>query len=208
MAAPYHGWYVLSTVVTALRDQLASMGFEDGQGANCEPTPEMVHAARRLSNSGRRVVGLLPATRNVAVIPLAIRLAVASVYLGVERVVVVDANTRLPAFRATVASSEYARELGSEELLPGVFVRRLDGPPLHGLDLALLNRTLKQERNLAGLVLVDLTGFSDLGEHLRAFEMTDGALIVAVAGQTPKSAVEACGRALPGDLNLGVFLIG
>jgi len=57
-------------------------------------------------------------------------------------------------------------------------------------------------------VLVDLTGFGKLGEHLEAIEMVDGLALVGRAGSTRESTLLAFLRELPRDKNLGVLLLG
>src|SRR5262245_8062242 len=64
-----------------------------------------VRVAQRIRQAGRKVVGLVPASDDVAVPHLAVQLGLALVELSGATVALVDANVRWPAF-SSLASEE------------------------------------------------------------------------------------------------------
>jgi hypothetical protein len=56
-------------------------------------------------------------------------------------------------------------------------------------------------------VLVDLSGFDPLGEHLGATEHVDGVLLIAPAGVTDERDLLARQKELAADILLGVLLL-
>ena len=57
-------------------------------------------------------------------------------------------------------------------------------------------------------VLVDLTGFRKLGEHLAAIEMCDGVIVLGRAGRTDEGELLRLKYEVPPALRLGVLLVG
>src|SRR5258708_7214488 len=64
---------------------------------------ECIRVAQRLRQRGRKIVGLVPASADVAVPPIAVQIGLALVELSGATVALVDANVRWPAFSALAA---------------------------------------------------------------------------------------------------------
>ena len=63
-----------------------------------------------------------------------------------------------------------------------------------GAGVPQLARVIQHSIELFSHVLVDLTGFEKLGEHLAAIEMMDGVVVVARAGRTTEDELLAARR--------------
>jgi len=69
-----------------------------------------------------------------------------------------------------------------------------------------LARVVQHSIEIFSHVVVDLTGFKKLGEHLAAIEMMDGVIVVARAGRTTEDELLRLGFEIPRHLQLGVLL--
>jgi hypothetical protein len=76
-----------------------------------------------------------------------------------------------------------------------------------GAGLPQLARLIQQSTELFAHVLVDLTGFRKIGEHLAAIEMCDAVVLIARAGRTEENALLRVRAELPKQL-MGVVLVG
>jgi hypothetical protein len=172
---------------------------------------ECVRIAQRLRRTGRKIVGLLPASDEIAVPPIAVQIGLALVELSGATVALVDGNVRWPAFSALAAAADTGRD---ESLFVTRWVRgslavltppRASDP---GAGVPHLARLLGQGSDLFGHVLVDLTGFDLTGDHLAAIELVQAALVVAQAGLTREADLVRLRQELPAGKNLGVLLVG
>ena len=75
-----------------------------------------------------------------------------------------------------------------------------------GAGVPQLARVIQHSIEIFSHVVIDLTGFKKLGEHLAAFEMVDGVIIVARAGRTTDDELLRLNHEVPRTLNLGVLL--
>src|SRR5262245_57700122 len=170
-----------------------------------------MRTAQHLRDQGRRIMGLVPASAEVAVPPLAIQLGMALVQLSGATVAYVDANVRWPAI-SDVAGGDAPGADGSmfaTHWLRGSLA--LLTPPRAGdagAGVPQLRRLIEHGAELFAHVLVDLTGFDRLGEHLSAVALCEGVLIVARAGRTREPELRRLAGELPSERNLGVVLIG
>lgn len=192
--------------------ELAALGVEvttdDAVRAEC------VRIARRLKHAGRRIVGLLPSSGRVAVPGVGVQLGLALAEVSGGTVAFVDANLRWPA--ASAAPPGGPVKVRSDE--EAAFATRwLRGSlalitPQHqgqaGAGVPQLARVVREGNELFAHILVDLTGFKQLGEHLAAIEMMDGVLVVSRAGVTTEDELLRLNHELPPRLHLGVLLLG
>ncbi|HJZ84554.1 MAG TPA: hypothetical protein VKN99_05250 [Polyangia bacterium] len=171
---------------------------------------ECVRIARRVRQLQKKVIGLVPASAEVAVPPLAVQLGLALVELSGATVAFVDANVRWPAMSALVEGEP----AGTDSLFATRWLRgslALLVPPRAGdagAGVPQLKRLIEHGAELFAHVLVDLTGFDRLGEHLSAVALCEGVLIVARAGRTREPELRRLAGELPSERNLGVVLIG
>jgi hypothetical protein len=75
-----------------------------------------------------------------------------------------------------------------------------------GAGVPQLARVIQHSAELFAHVLVDLTGFKKLGEHLAAIDMVDAVVVVARAGRTTEHELLRVNHELPPHRNLGVIL--
>jgi hypothetical protein len=172
---------------------------------------ECIRVARRLRATERKVIGLLPASSDVAVMPVGVQLAQALADVTSSAVAFVDANARWPALSSLVSENS----LTDDE---SVFFTRWMYPtvalliPAHrkeaGIGVPALGRLVPHARELFAVVLVDLTGFDKLGEHLAAAELTDGVVIVGRAQKTREGELLARAQEIGPDRMIGVLLTG
>ena len=180
--------------------ELVGMGPDDDRLRT-----ECVRVATALERAGRAVVGLLPVSEEIAVMPVALRLGEALALMGAGTIGVVDANARWPAFRAEQGRDQEvsipAPSLGLTVLVPR-------GAARAGEALAAIDRTLERGRRDFVRLLVDLTGLARLGEEPAAIDRMDGIVLVARAGQTTEQELVQRWRDLPPERRLGVLLMG
>ena len=170
---------------------------------------ELVRVARRLRARERKAIGLLPATREVGVVATGVQLGLALVELTGAPIAFVDANARWPALGAIGREAKGDRAVFATRWLHGTLAlltpRRA---PAAGGAVPDLERIVGEGREMFAHLLVDLTGFEELGEHLAAIDLLDGVVVVAEARATREQALLDLARDLPAELDLGVLLIG
>jgi len=173
---------------------------------------ECARVARHLLTSGTRVVGLLPATRETAVPPLAVQLGLSLVELSGATVAVVDANVHWPALSRIVEAAPQRED--DEAFFATRWLRSslaLLTPPQAGeagAGLPELERLIHHGRDLFAFMIADLTGFDLLGEHLGAISLMQGVLLVAPAGQIKEAQLMRWNQEVPPNRRLGVLLVG
>jgi hypothetical protein len=189
-------------------DALAALGIH----VDAEPRlrNECVRIARRLRLGGRKIVGLFPTASSLAIPPIAVHLGLALAEVSGGTVAFVDANLRWPGL-SKIVGGEQAPEGAAfaTRWLRGSLA--LLTPPQRGAagaGVVELAHLIQQGAELFAHVLVDLTGFKQLGEHLSAIEMIDGVVIVARSGRTTEDELLRLKHELPRAQNLGVLLLG
>jgi hypothetical protein len=173
---------------------------------------ECSRIARQILHARRRVIGLVPATADTAIPPVAVQLGLALVELSGTTVAVVDANVHWPALSRIVA--EAPRREDDEAFFATRWLRgslALLTPPQAGeagAGLVELERAMQHGRELFAIMLADLTGFDLLGEHLAAMHLVEGVIVVAQAGRIKERDLVRWHEEVPPDRRLGVLLIG
>jgi hypothetical protein len=71
-----------------------------------------------------------------------------------------------------------------------------------------LQAIIEGTRDRYAFMLVDLTGFDQIGDHLNAVELLDGVVLVARAGRTREKDLLRLQNQVPEAKNLGVVLVG
>lgn len=169
---------------------------------------DCVPVARRIARAGKKIVGLLPASRDVGIVAVGLQLGLALGELTNGTVAYADANIRWPAL-AHVAPNARA---GDETMFATRWLRgqlALLTPARigqAGAGVPQLARVIQHASELFAHVLVDLTGFKELGEHLAAIDMMDAVVVVARAGRTTEHELLRLNHDLPRHLNIGVLL--
>lgn len=177
------------------------------------PYAELLRAARRLRDAGRRAVAFLPSDEAVPATGLVLQLgrALGNVVRG--PVALVDANTRRPQLNELVLVPPAEGWRGFQPARVDEWLTILTPFGCErdaGLDLALIAHTVRHECSPFRHVLVDLTGFEGEGEHFSGMDLVDGVVVVAEAGRSHERDVlrghqqadEGQGR------SLGVLLVG
>ncbi len=176
---------------------------------------ECSRIARQLENLGVKIIGLLPATPDVAVPALAVQLGRAIVDLTGTTVAVIDANVHWPGLSAISSppvATTAAAKAGDDRIFATHWLRgslALLTPPragVAGAGLPELQRVIQHGHELFAHLVVDLTGFDRLGEHLAAVALLEGVFIVGRAGKTREKDLLRWQQELPD--HLGVLLIG
>ncbi len=171
---------------------------------------ECIRIARRLRHSGCKIIGLLPSSSDIGVPAIGVQLGLALAEVSGGTVAFVDANIRWPAISELAGGERAADETAfTTRWLRGSLA--LLTPPRAGdagAGVPHLAGVIREGAELFAQVLVDLTGFKKLGEHLAAIDMVDGVLVVARAGRTRETELLALAHELPRARNLGVLLLG
>lgn len=179
-----------------------------------EVRAEFVRIARRVRHSAHKVVGLLPASSDIGVPAVGVQLGLALAEVSGATVAFVDANLRWPAISQLAADDETERASDDESAFVTRWLRgslALLTPPraqAAGAGVPQLARVIQQGAELFAHVLVDLTGFRKLGEHLAAIEMCDGVMVVGHAGRTREGELLRLQHELPPRQHMGVLLVG
>jgi hypothetical protein len=172
---------------------------------------DCIPVARRLVKTGRKIVGLLPASDQVGVTAVGVQLGLAAGEVLAAPVAYVDANVRWPAISKIAVGT---RPDEDESLFATRWVGHalaLLTPPHAGdagAGLPQLARVIQNGGELFAHVLIDLTGFERLGEHLAAIEMMDAVVVVARAGVTREDQLLRLHHELPPHLAFGVLVAG
>ncbi len=168
---------------------------------------ELLHIACRVRDLGLRAIGLVPASLEAHVPALGIQVAVVMADICDGTVAYVDANPRHPAFSALLPSGIDGccgfAELALADRLVLVTLLRV---PADARDLTAVEAEILHRRDEYTCMLVDLTGYEELGELPRALAWMQGVLVVAQAGETTQADLLACHRVIPKSLALGVIL--
>src|SRR5262249_42260335 len=153
--------------------------------------------------------GLLPVSADIGVTAIGVQLGLALVEISNTTAAYVDANIRWPAF-APLAVGD--RPSDDESQFATRWLRgqlALLTPPRAGeagAGVPQLARVVQHTIELFPHVVVDLTGFRRLGEHLAAIDMVDGVIVVARAGRTTENELLRLNHEMPRHLHLGVLL--
>lgn len=168
---------------------------------------ECAGLARRIREIDVRIVGLVPADDGVAVPAVAVELGRALAEVSVGLVGVLDGDGSWPC------AAELAREGGGTRRAETSWLAdnlALLTPRGSGAETPIerLRGVLDEEAGAFHHVVVDLTGFDHLGEHLAACAAVDGFAVVARSGRTTSAEIERWRRDLSGRRALGVLLTG
>ena len=172
---------------------------------------ELFRVARRLRESRRKVIGLLPTGPTVAVPPIALQLGFVLADVSEGTVALIDANTQHPGLSTLVPQSERddAHAGFAMTWLADFFMLLTPvSDKLHGLELEPLERVLREECAYYAHVLIDLTGFERIGEHWGAYEAVDAVLLLEHPGTTPERDLLRLHREIPASKSLGTLLVG
>ncbi len=179
--------------------------------ANYPPRKSMlIRVAHRIQHSQGTILGLWPAGARVPVPPLGIHLGMAIYELTGSTVAFVDANARWPTFKIPpVAQKPTPKRLSFychwiHQSFALIFPNKVC---VAGAGIRGLRQMLDENRGLFSRILVDLTGFDRLGEHLEALSMMDGVLLVGRARHTLERELIELNNELPPEKNLGVVLV-
>jgi hypothetical protein len=170
---------------------------------------DCVPVATQIKTAERRIIGLLPASPDIGVIAVGVQLGLALVEVANATAAYVDANVRWPAI-SQIAVGDRPDE--DESMFATRWLRgqlALLTPPRigeAGAGVPQLARVIQHSIELFSHVVVDLTGFKKLGEHLAAFDMVDGVIVVARGGRTTEDELLSVDREVPRHLKLGVLL--
>jgi hypothetical protein len=177
-----------------------------------EALPEVAeqsrHIARVLRQTPLSVLGLCPASDEVAVLPAAVQIGVALAEQSGAPIALLDVNARWSAVpRGTTLLGD---SLLLTRWLAGDRLALLSLPPdaSVGAGLVEMARIVRAGRNMFEKLLVDLTGLERLGEHLAAAAMCDALVFVARAGVTTDLHLERLQHAFGAFQCLGVLLLG
>ena len=191
---------------------LQALGISlDDEAAEERLRVQCIPVARRLVSAQKGVIGLLPASEKVGIPALGVQLGLSIVQVTGAPAAFVDANVRWPAI------SEIALGTRPDDDESMFATRWLHGslalltPPragAAGAGLPQLARVIQRAGEIFAHLLVDLTGFTKIGEHLAAVEMMDAVVVVARAGVTREEELLRLQQELPGHLNLGVLIAG
>ena len=167
------------------------------------PRAESLRIACRLMREGRQAIGLLPASHEVIVGPIAIELGAALARAAGTPIAVIDASapTTLrqddlrPAFRTDWHGATLA-----------VLTPQSGRPACTKLEW--LERLIEMHRGLFAHLIVDLSAFQSRGEHTAAIDLLDGVVLVCNAGATRDVDLFRAARELPSGHNVGALLVG
>jgi hypothetical protein len=191
-------------------EALRALGIDPlTDGASSAARAELARVARRLRASGRKLIGLLPASRGVGVVATGVQLGLQMAQLTGAPIAFVDANARWPVLSEIQRDAPADRAVFATRWLHGTLAlltpRRVGAA---GGGVRDLERIVEEGREMFAHVLVDLTGFEELGEHLAAVDLLDGVVVVAAARETREQDLLRLARELPEELDLGVLLVG
>jgi hypothetical protein len=184
--------------VASLRDRLREVLRVRGDGADAELDGRLLGVAQELWNRGFRTVGLLAASRDALVPPVALQLGLALSRVAAGPVAVVDAGA------AWGAPEGAARD---RPFTPTPITARLSLLTAAAPALGELEELVAPGRAPARRLLVDLGPYEPAGEHLAAMALLDGVVVVARAGRTKLPDVERRLRDVPAAQRAGVLLV-
>ncbi|HEY2743301.1 MAG TPA: hypothetical protein VGL86_01705 [Polyangia bacterium] len=188
---------------------LEALGLQLDERTTTAVRADCTSIASRIKESERRIIGLLPASGDIGVTSIGVQLGLSLVDVTAATAAYVDANIRWPAI-SRIAVGESASD--DESMFATRWLRGQLAllTPAHagqaGAGVPQLARVIQHSIEIFSHVVVDLTGFKKLGEHLAAIEMMDGVIIVAHAGRTTENELLRLNHELPRHLHLGVLL--
>ena len=191
----------------AAREILLRLGIEPATPADDpERHAQLYRVARRLRDSGRRTIGLVPVNARSSVPEAAIQLGLVLGEAAIATVAFLDADPQSPLPSATPSGE------GSENYTIVPLAPRLDaitprGAPGAG-PRARVEPLLAEAAPRYDYLLVDLTGFEDAGEHTWAYDIVDGVALVARGGVTREHEIVAKHADIPPERDLGVLIVG
>jgi hypothetical protein len=168
---------------------------------------ECARLARLLDERQVRTIGLAPAAEDVAVPAVALELGRA---LAARRalVAVLDAHAGWPCAAALAASATAS----GEHVVTTWVLEKLALLTPRSEDVtatrAPLEMLLAPAKAAFSRLIVDLTGYAELGEAVGAFELLDTVVLVARSGRTTMRQLERWSHVIPRDRDLGVLLTG
>ncbi len=188
-----------------VHDEIRAAGIElVAHGAHPELWAECARLARLLRERHVHTIGLAPAGADVAIPAVAIELGRAIAESG-ALVGVLDGLGTWPCARALIErAGPGSVPLATTRLLEGVALLTPYGSDARSSVAHLQSALLQAEGGFTHLV-VDLTGFGQLGEELAACEILDGVVLVARSGRTTVRQIQ---RWLRDHAGLGVLLTG
>jgi hypothetical protein len=198
---------MLARVLDDVTEKALGIWLDDAAAAALRV--DCVPVARQIKTEERRIIGLLPASADIGVIAVGVQLGLALVEVANATAAYVDANVRWPAI-SQIAVGDRPDE--DESMFATRWLRgqlALLTPPRAGeagAGVPQLARVIQHSIELFSHVVVDLTGFKKLGEHLAAFDMVDGVIVVARGGRTTEDELLRLDREVPRHLKLGVLL--
>jgi Mrp family chromosome partitioning ATPase len=181
--------------------------------ATAQDQPEVyaafVRVARRVVLTQRQTIGLVPATADVAIPPVALQLAVGLANLGARPVTILDANTRQPAFASlAAASSNQSAPFAVTFATDGVSVTSPRPMPGRGVARGPMEVAIDGQRAHNAHILVDMTGLDRLGELETSYELMDGVILVARGRETSERDLEDLHVRIPPQRRMGALIIG
>jgi hypothetical protein len=190
---------------------LEALGIRLDDAAALALRTDCIPVARRLVKASKKVIGLLPASGRVGVTNVGVQLGLAMIEVSAATAAYVDANVRWPAISQIAIGNrpDDDESLFATRWLSEAFA--LLTPPRKGdagAGLPQLARVIQTGGELFSHILVDLTGFKKLGEHLAAIEMMDAVIVIARAGLTREDELLRLSHELPPHLAFGVLLAG
>ena len=160
--------------------------------------------ARQLKTSGKRLIGLLPASARTDVMGLATTVGGALTMIVHDVVIVADPDQR-SAVGTLPTTGTVACAFASARLVTILPVERpRDGTRLQAVK-ALLEFVGSSSDDIAH-VLIDLSSFVLPGELLGVIGMVDGIVIVGSAGRVTDAELLSANSRIPPEVNLGVVL--
>ena len=192
-----------------VHERLRAVGLRiDAGHLRPEVGTECTRLARVLQQKNCRVVGVAPAGDGVAVPAVALQLGLALARVSGSPVGVVDAHGSWPSSQSLVGSTRPDPSLFATywivDNLALLTPRTFD----IGAMLFKLNNALHAEAQVFQYLVIDMTGFDHLGEHLSAIALMDGVIVVARSGHSTLDDLTRWMRDVPGERNLGVLLVG
>lgn len=184
----------------------AGVGFANDPGFEDVRT-ECTRLAGSLLDRGYKLIGLVPVDASVAIPPLAIQLGRSLVGLCGAAIGIIDATATWPTFETTHTSGHVQSLFSAtwiDDSLAILSPRTFDA----GAMLRNIGMALEAEAAIFAVLIVDMTGFDQMGEHLAAIALMDGLIPVARAGSSRDDRIARWLRDIPADRNLGILLTG
>lgn len=160
--------------------------------------------ARQLKTSGKRLIGLLPASPRTDVMGLAATVGGALTMIVHDVVILADPDQRSAA-GALPQDGTVACSFASGRLVTIVPIEKpRDGTRLQGVKALL--EFVGTSSDQVSQVLVDLSSFVLPGELLGVIGMVEGIVIVGSAGRVTDAELLSASSRVPPEVNMGVVL--